>query len=254
MQPLTLHSYERKIVIIFILLLCLCGLIGFQSYREKQAHTVYLETGKQILTGSSSQVYTQTEKYYVPCRRVYDDTMYVDEWCVVQEAAPGVRELTTLVSYYNGREQKTRILEENIVVEAVPRVLHIGTMERPQYIIPMADYSISSYYGPRWGRNHDGVDMAASVGTNVIATASGTVTRAEYYGGYGYCIDIDHGGGVLSRYGHLSRIDVSVGQTVAQGEQIGLSGNTGNSTGPHLHFEIRIDGEAVNPFDYLHFE
>lgn len=251
MQPLTLHSYERKIVIVFLILLCLCGLIGFQSYRERRAYTVYLDAGRPVLTGNTSQVYTQTEKYYVPYRRVYDDTMYVGEWCVTQEAEPGVRELTMLVSYYNGREQKTQILEENIVVEAVPRVLHIGTMERPQYIIPLANYTISSGYGPRWGRNHDGVDMAVSVGSDVLATASGTVTRAEYYGGYGYCIDVDHGGGVFSRYGHLSRIDVSVGQTVEQGEQIGLSGNTGNSTGPHLHFEIRVDGAAVNPLNYL---
>lgn len=86
-----------------------------------------------------------------------------------------------------------------------------------------------------------------------MATAAGTVIRAEYYAGYGNCVDIDHGNGVISRYGHLSKINVSLGQSVSQGEVIALSGNTGNSTGPHLHFELRMNGEAVNPYDYIDF-
>lgn len=251
MQTFILHSYERKIIFALILLLGLCGLMGYHAYREEKVYSVYVEDGKTILTGRTSQTYTQVVKYYAPCEEIYDDTMYVDERSVVQEGVPGVKEVTRITSYYNGKETDSKVLEENIVETAVPRVVHIGTKERPEYIIPMEHYTISSYYGPRWGRVHEGVDMAVATGEAVHATAAGTVVRAEYYSGYGYCIDIDHGSGVMSRYGHLSRMDVGVGQVVEQGEQIGLSGNTGNSTGPHLHFEIRIDNTAVNPYDYL---
>jgi murein DD-endopeptidase MepM/ murein hydrolase activator NlpD len=84
-----------------------------------------------------------------------------------------------------------------------------------------------------------------------MATADGVVTRAGWYSGYGYCVDIQHANGVTSRYGHLSSIKVSVGQTVSQYEVVALSGNTGNSTGPHVHFEIHINGTAVNPLNYV---
>lgn len=251
MQPLVLRSYERKIVIALVLLLGLCSFIGYHAYREQKIYTLYLEDGKTILTGRTSQTYTQVVKYYAPCEEIYDDTMYVDERCVEQEAVPGVKEVTRITNYYNGKETDSKVLEENIVEAAVPKVVHIGTKERPKYIVPMEHYTISSSFGQRWGRAHEGVDMAVSTGETVFATAAGTVVRAEYYSGYGYCIDIDHGEGVMSRYGHLSRMDVSVGQTVEQGQQVGLSGNTGNSTGPHLHFEIRINNVPVNPCDYV---
>ncbi|MGN0151887.1 MAG: peptidoglycan DD-metalloendopeptidase family protein [Wujia sp.] len=253
MEPLAFRSYERKIIAAFVLLLGLCGLMGYHAYREQRIQTVYLEDGKQVLTGSSTQTFTRVEQYYAPNQLVYDDSMYKDEMNVEQEAVPGVREITVLTSYYNGRELDSRILEEDVVEEAVPKVVHIGTRERPQYEIPVEDYIISSGFGWRWGRNHDGVDMAVSVGSPVVATDDGVVIRSEYYGGYGYCIDIDHGEGIVSRYGHLSRMDVNVGQSVKQGEQIALSGNTGNSTGPHLHFELRINGVAVNPCNYIDF-
>ena len=84
-----------------------------------------------------------------------------------------------------------------------------------------------------------------------MASSGGTVTRAGWGSGYGYVVYIQHEGGRETRYGHLSRVLVSVGQKVEQGEKIALSGNTGRSTGPHLHFELRINGASVNPFDYL---
>ena len=84
-----------------------------------------------------------------------------------------------------------------------------------------------------------------------MASSGGTVTRAGWSGGYGYVVYIKHPGGTETRYAHLSKVLVSVGQTVKQGEKIALSGNTGISTGPHLHFEILINGTAVNPLDYL---
>ncbi|MBV8639718.1 MAG: peptidoglycan DD-metalloendopeptidase family protein [Candidatus Eremiobacteraeota bacterium] len=99
---------------------------------------------------------------------------------------------------------------------------------------------------------HQGLDIAAPTGTTVTATASGTVILAQWYGGYGNYILIDHGGGFSSGYGHLSAIYVSVGQKVQKGQAIGAVGSTGQSTGPHLHFEIRINGKPVDPAARLH--
>lgn len=99
---------------------------------------------------------------------------------------------------------------------------------------------------------HQGLDIAAPTGTTVTATAAGTVILAQWYGGYGNYILIDHGGSYSSGYGHLSAIYVSVGQKVQKGQAIGAVGSTGQSTGPHLHFEIRINGKPVDPAARLH--
>lgn len=110
---------------------------------------------------------------------------------------------------------------------------------------------ISSSYGPRWGRMHHGIDIAVNTGTQVRAAARGRVSFAGWNGGYGYLVVIDHGNGVETRYAHNSKILVSVGQYVSRGQVVARSGNTGNSTGPHLHFEIRHRGNSVNPIQYL---
>ena len=98
---------------------------------------------------------------------------------------------------------------------------------------------------------HTGLDFRGTVGEPVRATASGTVTAAGWSGGYGRMVEIDHGNGLSTRYGHLSEIGVSVGQTIKIGQVVGRLGSTGRSTGPHLHYETRIDGEAVDPEKFL---
>lgn len=110
---------------------------------------------------------------------------------------------------------------------------------------------ISSRYGLRWGRTHHGLDVAVPVGTPIRAAAGGIVTFSGAQGGYGNIVIIDHGNGVETRYAHNSRNAVSRGQRVQRGALIAYSGNTGNSTGPHLHFEIRLRGQSVNPETYL---
>jgi murein DD-endopeptidase MepM/ murein hydrolase activator NlpD len=101
------------------------------------------------------------------------------------------------------------------------------------------------------GAIHAGVDISAPNGTPVHAAADGIVGRAEYYGGYGKLIVIDHGNGMSTRYGHLSRFNVVPGQEVRRGDIIAYSGSTGRATSPHLHFEVRMGGAAVNPHPYL---
>jgi murein DD-endopeptidase MepM/ murein hydrolase activator NlpD len=119
-------------------------------------------------------------------------------------------------------------------------------------------YYITSNFSPRRKnpvtgiyKRHTGTDIGAAYGASIVAANSGTVTLAGWNSGYGNCVVIDHGGGRATLYGHMSSIGVSKGQTVTKGQQIGLVGSTGNSTGPHLHFEILINGSAVDPMQYF---
>ena len=109
----------------------------------------------------------------------------------------------------------------------------------------------SSPFGTRWGRLHAGIDIPLPVGTPMRAAAGGRVVIAGWVGGYGNYTCIQHSGGLSTCYGHQSSIGVSVGQSVSQGQVIGASGNTGNSTGPHVHFEVRVNGSPVDPLGYL---
>lgn len=129
------------------------------------------------------------------------------------------------------------------------------TAEMPN-IWPVAG-PISSYYGYRTSPGgigstfHEGVDIAGDYGTPISATAAGTVTKAGWVGGYGYLVEVRHADGIVTRYGHNSAVLVYEGQHVDQGSMIALMGSTGNSTGPHCHYEVRIHGEAVDPMYFL---
>lgn len=123
---------------------------------------------------------------------------------------------------------------------------------------PLTSLAVSSGFGLRTNpisglqRQHQGIDLAARMGTPVTATSDGTVDVANWVGGYGLLVVLKHGGGVQTRYGHLARLSVSAGQRIRKGEVIGYVGSTGNSTGPHLHYEVRINGRAMNPTSLLH--
>lgn len=112
-------------------------------------------------------------------------------------------------------------------------------------------FRFTSPFGGRWGRMHEGIDMAAPVGTPIYATAEGTVIFAGRQSGYGNLIKIQHELGTETRFGHLSKIQVKVGQKVSRGSLIGAMGNTGRSTGSHLHYEVRVKGKAVNPMTFI---
>ena len=110
---------------------------------------------------------------------------------------------------------------------------------------------ITSGFGMRWGRMHEGIDIAGSSGTPIHAAAAGTVIVAGWSGGYGNLVVIDHGNGISTAYGHNSSLAVSVGQSVGQGSVIAGMGTTGHSTGVHCHFEVRVNGAATDPLGYL---
>ncbi len=111
--------------------------------------------------------------------------------------------------------------------------------------------AITSYFGPRWGRMHTGVDIDGVSGQPVVASKAGRVIMASYYSGYGNTVIIDHGGGIQTLYAHMSGFGVSNGQSVSQGQIVGNVGCTGSCTGDHLHFEVRVNGSPVDPLDYL---
>ena len=110
---------------------------------------------------------------------------------------------------------------------------------------------VTSPFGWRWGRMHEGIDIAVPSGTPVHASAAGVVVYAGWLGGYGNLVAIDHGGGISTAYGHNTSVAVAVGQSVSQGQVVSYSGSPGHSTGPHVHFEVRVNGSAVDPFGYL---
>ena len=123
--------------------------------------------------------------------------------------------------------------------------------------MPVEGVRLTSGYGMRWHpvvggrRAHKGVDLAGPVGTPVHATADGVVGRADWFSSYGLYVAVEHGGNIETRYGHMSRLNVAAGQQVRKGDIIGYVGTTGRSTGPHLHYEVRIAGQSVNPIPYM---
>ncbi|MCR5101701.1 MAG: M23 family metallopeptidase [Butyrivibrio sp.] len=204
----------------------------------------------------SAQEYYE-EDYEAEVQYVDNDSWYTTESKVIQEPSAGHRRVVALKSYENDKELSTEIEKEEVTYAAVPKIIERGTIVPPTYIKPISGGRLSSGFGRRTSPTkgassfHKGVDWATPVGTAVMASSSGVVTRAGWGSGYGYVVYVSHSDGRQTRYGHLSKILVKVGQSVSQGEKIALSGNTGVSTGPHLHFEILIGGTQVNPLDYL---
>jgi murein DD-endopeptidase MepM/ murein hydrolase activator NlpD len=124
--------------------------------------------------------------------------------------------------------------------------------EKAPFALPVkSGFRFTSGFGTRWGRLHAGTDFAAPHGTPIFATADGVVSHAGWLAGYGRLVKIEHAFGIETRYAHMSRIRVQPGQRVSRGDRIGDMGNTGRSTGTHLHYEVRVDGKAVNPMTYI---
>ncbi len=207
-------------------------------------------------------VVREEEAYY---EEEYDEeVIYVDndEWYTtqtktLQEPSAGFRKIVARVQYRNDIEIGREIVKEEVVMEAVPKIVERGTKIPPTYVKPISGGRLSSGFGrrrsPTKGASsyHKGIDWATPTGTAVFASCGGKVTKAGWGGGYGYVVYISHADGRQTRYAHLSKVLVKSGQYVNQGQKIALSSNTGISSGPHLHFEILINGSQVNPLNYL---
>ena len=184
-----------------------------------------------------------------------DSNMYLGETVTLSEGSEGRAEVLRRTVYKNGIAEDVSVISEDVSVQPVARIIKVGTKQKDVLktgvFMPLSG-RLSSPFGPRWGRIHEGIDIAVPEGTPVKAAECGKVSFvSENAGGYGKLVRIDHGYGVQTAYGHMRKITAAEGDTVAAGTEIALSGNTGNSTGPHLHFEIIKDGEQIDPTPYI---
>lgn len=238
---------------------------------------IKVEKASPIL--SITTVEEATFKELIPAEIQYVEfsDLYKDETKVYQEGNDGLKELTVSVTKVNGEEVSRSLISEKTLIEEKIKVIAYGTKEKPVITVPDKSSSassgsssssssssgkfmhplkgagrISSTYGSRWGTFHKGIDYAAPAGTPIYASAAGKVIYSGYNsGGYGKLVIIEHSNGYQTYYAHNSKLYVNVGETVSQGERIAGVGSTGDSTGNHLHFEIRKNGSPVNPANYL---
>ena len=192
----------------------------------------------------------------------YDDDMYKGETEVDVAGVEGEKEVTALVTYKNGIAIKREVLSEKVISEPVTKYQRKGTRETRtpvstgsggsgDYFWPVDGGYISAYQGD--GRGHKGIDIAAPYGTPIYAAESGTVIEVGggWNGGYGNCVRISHDDGNVTVYAHQSSIAIEYGDYVVKGQIIGYVGSTGDSTGNHLHFEVRSSGTYINPTNYV---
>jgi len=188
---------------------------------------------------------------------VEDETVYEGQTRIREEGSPGTKYLNAYITRVNGVITMEDTIESYIVEEPVTEVVAIGTKEVPpsvgtgEFAMPVSG-RLSSPYGQRWGRTHAGIDIAATTGTPIFAADNGIVIESEYQSnGYGNIIKVDHQNGYVTYYAHCSELYANVGDIVKKGDKIAAVGSTGRSTGPHLHFEIRKDGNHKNPLDFV---
>ena len=176
----------------------------------------------------------------------------------VKEGKLGKKEQSIKVTYRNGQKINTEVLSEKIIKDSVSKVVYKGTKSpmtsnKTLLINPTrGGLVVTSAFGERWGRHHNGMDIAGNMGDPIVATTDGVVKNVFYEkDGYGNVVILEHKGGIETRYAHMSKSEVKEGEKVKKGDLIGRVGNTGRSTGPHLHFEVRINGNPVDPQGYL---
>ena len=225
----------------------------------------------EVLTLSASVPYlTMTvekqERYLddVAYNIEYTDSadLYQGDYKVTSKGEYGKADVMAKTTYVNGEETERTILSSVTLKEPVTEYRLRGTKPRPTWY-PTGSFRwptsgrVTSYFGGRkspggiGSTNHKGIDIAVPRGTPIYAADGGTVTYSGWMSGYGYLVEINHGNGYVTRYGHNSSLTVSVGQHVYKGQQVARAGSTGNSTGNHCHFEVRYNGVAKNPLNYL---
>lgn len=197
---------------------------------------------------------TYEEKYYADVVYIDDPKLYIGQTAVVSEGVPGYRKVDAVVTKKDNAVIESQIIKEEVLSQPTAKVVRRGTTVAPTYIIPIEWYHyISEEYGWRdWTNSfHGALDFASPTGTDIRAARGGYVSYAGWKGSFGNCIEITHPDGHMTRYAHLSGYAVSYGQKVDQWQTIGYCGSTGFSTGPHLHFELWINGSTANPRDWV---
>ena len=186
------------------------------------------------------------------------DEYYKGDSYLQQEGQDGVQIFQGVITKVGGEvTDRKETAKPEIIKKKKDKIILVGTAERPKtaatgtFIVPLDHYVITSEWGGRWGRMHEGMDLAAPTGTPIHASDGGKIIKANYWSGHGLCVEVDHGNGVVTRYSHCSAVFVSIGDLVYQGQHIANVGNTGHSFGSHCHFEVRVNDVSQNPRNYI---
>lgn len=207
-----------------------------------ESDAVTVETKELVIQGNTEAYKTITNE---------SDEMIRGETRILQQGQDGFVLVTKEVIRENGEITGETVVEERVLTESVPEIILCGTSGLAD---PLDSLRLTSGFGYRWGRQHEGIDLGMYEGAPIYAARAGTVAYAGCCGSYGNLVRIDHGDGMETYYAHCSRLLVSEGQQVEAGDIIAEVGSTGNSTGPHLHFEVRINGTSQDPLEWLDAE
>ena len=224
----------------------------------KKGMEIKVEEAVPKLSVRSVQTLSIDEAIPYEVEKIKDDSIYEGRIKVAQEGKEGTARVLAKVTKVNGTEVEKLVLESETVSEPVSRIEKIGTKKRPAttgsgvFITPSYG-TLSSRYGGRWGRKHNGIDVAGSHNSPIKAADGGIVIYSGWMSGYGYYVVINHENGYETAYGHCASLLVKVGDRVAKGDIIAKMGNTGRSTGTHLHFEVKKNGQYVDPLKYISY-
>lgn len=241
----------------------------------KEAAEVLLHgnDGESYLTVAVTREETNRETVCYDEEYKPESDMYVGESRIQTKGEDGIKEVTTKIVAENGQDVSSEVIEEKTIKESVKQVTLTGVREYDGYggagetidegvsydedavydtlLTPVAHVCVTSNFGTRWGSMHYGIDLGEAQGQSVYAADDGVVYYSGVCGGYGNLIKIDHGNGMQTYYAHCSSLLASAGQHIKKGDKIALVGSTGNSTGPHLHFEVIINGVRIDPLSML---
>ncbi|QQE79463.1 M23 family metallopeptidase [Alicyclobacillus sp. SO9] len=230
------------------------------TFAQSRSKAAKQSTSQPLLTVDASEVVQKQVNVKYPVKRIKDARAAAGTVKVVAKGQSGVVSEKVRQVYKNGKLVSSKVLSKDVLKKPVTQVEDVGTnrgIAAGNWIWPVpSSHIITSGYGPRylfgrWGF-HPGIDIGCPVGTPIVATNDGVVEDAGWNsGGYGIWIKLNNGHGIETVYGHLSKVKVHPGETVAKGQVIGYSGATGFVTGPHLHYEIRKNGQHINPQPYM---
>ncbi len=219
---------------------------------------IHLKQQQPLLNIKTVQNASYQETVPAPVNEIQDSNLYQGTTQVVEQGTEGLKMVSAKIVKINGQEVDRMVLSESVLSAPTPSSVIVGTRPVPtgigsgQFLRPYSGV-ITSRFGSRWGSVHKGIDVGGSVGDPVLSADEGKVVFAGWNtGGYGNLVILDHSNGYQTYYAHMNEILVSDGDVIEKGYQLGTVGNTGRSTGPHLHFEVRKDGEPQDPQTYCY--
>ncbi|ONI43455.1 hypothetical protein AN641_09860 [Candidatus Epulonipiscioides gigas] len=231
---------------------------------------IILEEATPVLETEVTEKAIFLEKIPAEIEYKPNSEMFDDEEKTILQGEDGYKEINVQITKVNGKEVSREVIDEKIIKEPTKTIIEHGTKKKAVarsngsgpsvstsdkglFMHPLNGEGVfTSGYGPRWGSFHGGIDFGAPAGTPIYAADDGTVTYSSWNnGGYGYLVIIDHGNGYETYYAHNSKNYVNVGDKVSKGDNIATVGSTGDSTGNHIHFEIRLNGSRQDPYGYL---